>query len=121
MRTRTEAFAEIVRKARGGAVGVALGPVGTCLIAYTFDENQNYELNLIAGMIGGSVGGAVMSGTRFGIIGISVLVGLAIGIGGILMLTLLPTPTNRLAFTIVGTCVVLSFAIGCGIELYRAR
>lgn len=121
MRTRAEAFAEIVRKARGGAAGVVMGGLMTVLIAYTSDENPDYGSSLVAGMIGGSVGGAVMSQTRFGIIGISVLVGLAVGIAGILLLTLLPSPSRWLAFIVVATCVFLSFAIGCGIELYRAK
>lgn len=120
--TREAAFREIIRKARGGAIGAAIGATVMFLIAYTLGDNPDYALCLAIGILGGGAGGAIMAGTDFGTIGVSVVIGA--GLGNCMAVTVLVQSGFSEwvpPVAIISMSICFSFAAGAAIELYRSK
>ena len=114
------AFAEVTAKARGGAIGAAIG-VGTMLLLSLAlaGPNIDYVVGLGIGAIGGAAGGVILAGRSFAI-GAGTATGGAIGIVASFPLVFSAAHPNRVIIAIVAAGVAVGFTVGAGLELHQA-
>jgi hypothetical protein len=114
------AFAEVTRKAKGGAIGAAIGVSIMLLLSLTLGgPNIDYVVGLGIGAIGGAACGGIMSGRSFAIGG-GIITGGAVGMVASFLVLFSAAEPNRVVIAIVAAGVSLGFSAGAGIEIHQA-
>jgi hypothetical protein len=109
------AFALVISKARGGAIGAAGGIALLCLVGYTLGGPAvNYGGLGPIGAIFGAVIGGVVSGEKIGRIGAYMFLGSAFGLFGGTCLGL----SNYRILATTASGVALGFLLGAAREFY---